>query len=396
MLKFFVVVFFIAVFGSIIFILIKALGPNKNRTGGNGGDSSRDRNKETDALCRTLTPEELYENACKLVKENGTKSDYYRWENFMSTAAKKGYIPAVREWGIYNANKNNDFALDLLTKAADADDGKAVEELFRLYYYGSYGGVPKIEKDRDKAVSIIKPYAEKGNAVAQRLLGNYYYYEKDSNKKALEWYLKAADGGDAEAMVQAADIYSYKEDFEAQEKLLLKAAEQDYEDAEFNLGVFYQTFERDDETYDFEKAMYWYKRAFGHGGDLAACYVGEMYLNGEGVPKDEYQAFEWFKKSFEAGSIVGTYHYGKCYMEGIGVEQDKKEGIRLYTKAAEYVSDAQYALGLCYLEGNGVKKDLKTAVDYLKKAAHDRMPNEEAQDKLEELYSSGEIDKDEL
>ena len=395
-LKYAPVLIFVVMVIAVIAVIVRGRKNRNTDADVSLSGTAQNPDRETDKLCKTLSPEELYERACKLVKENGTKSDYYRWENFISTAAKKGYIPAVREWGIYNANKNNVLALDLLIQAADAGDDKAVEELYELYYYGSHSGVPKIEKDRDKAVRFIEPYAGKGNAVAQRLLGNYYYYEKDNNKKALEWYLKAADGGDAEAMVQAAEIYAFNDDFEAQEKILLKAAEQNYEDAEFDLGVFYQTLERDDETYDFEKAMYWYKRAFEHGGDLAACYVGEMYLNGEGVPKDEYQAFEWFKKSSEAGSITGTYHYGKCFMEGIGVAQDKKKGIELYTEAAEYVSDAKYALGLCYLEGNGVKKDLKTAVDYFKKAAHDRIPNEDAQNKLEELCSSGVINKDDL
>ena len=398
MLKNFAVVFFVVIFIAVIVCLIRGLGTKKS---GGGNDNLKVTDRETDELCKTLTAEELYERACKLVGKYNIPTDFYRWKNFMRTAAEKDYTPAVREWGIHQKNKDNALAVQLLTRAADKGDGKALEELYKLYYYGSHSGAPEIKKDTEKAVSIIKPYAENGNAVAQRLLGNYYYYEKDSNKKALEWYLKAADGGDAEAMVEAADIYAFKDDVESEKKMLLKAAELNYADAEINLAICYQSYERDDETYDYEQAMYWYKRAYEHGSANAASHVGEMYLNGEGVTKDEKQAFDWFKKAHEKGSVYGTYLCGKCYMEGTGVAQDKKKGIKLYTRVERFESRAQYALGLCYLEGDGVKKNLKTAVDYLKKAArkeatYDNVASKDAEYKLFELYRSGVINEDDL
>lgn len=389
---------FIAVF-AVIFIavvvsLVKIIRHNKTRGNGDGQEISEDPDRQTDEQVKNLSAEELYEKACGLLDEDGLASDYDRWEKLMSAAADKGYIPAVREWGVYNIGKNNALGLELIIRAADAGDDKAVQELYELYYYGSHGGVPPIEKDREKAAKFIKPYAANGSAVAQRLLGNYYYYEADDEEKALEWYLKAADGGDCEAMVEAADIYAYKDDVEAQKALLLKAAEKNYADAEIDLGII--SYETDDGTFEYDKAMYWYKRAAEHGSDTACCYIGEMYLKGEGVEKDGEQAFKWFKRSYEEGSVCGTTMYAKCFMEGIGVAQDKEKGIKLYKEAAEYDSDAQYALGICYLEGNGVKKDKEKAIDYLKKAANNNIESQEAKDKLAELCASGEIDKDSL
>ena len=393
-LKYLPIVFFILMVIVVIAVLVKRSKNNNSHADYYQPKEREVSDKELNAMCKTLSAEELYEKARVLEDDEGLASDYRLWKKYMSAAADKGYIPAVREWGDYHLGKDNALGLELIIRAADAGDDKAVELLYRLYYYGSHSGSPTIKKDREKAARFIRPYAENGNAVAQRLLGDYYYINTDDKEKALEWYMKAADGGDAEAMVQAAELYSFKEDYETEKRLLLKAAEQNYADAEVNLGIYFHSLETDDITPDMEQAMYWYKRAYEHGSDTSACYVGEMYLNGEGTPKDENQAFEWFKKAYEMESIYGTYLYGKCFMEGIGVAQDKEKGIKLYTEAAEYDSDAQYALALCYIEGNGVKKDLKKAVFYLKKSIEDNYDCDEAKNKLEELYSSGLIDKD--
>ena len=346
--------------------------------------------REMRELCKNLTGEELYKKAYEYVDKDGEVTKYDSWKTFMSASASKGYIPAIREWGIYNKYKNSRIAEEMLTRAAEAGDAKATEELYKMYYYGT-SGTPKISKDVEKALQIITPFADKGNAVAIRLLGKYYYYDKDDNDKALELYLKAADGGDAEAMTEAAEIYFYRDDYEEYKRLLLKAAEQNYADAESKLGYYYQNLDDFEPAEpDLPQALQWYKRASEHGDNTATCDVGEMYLNGEGTVKDEYEAFNWFKKAMDAGSVYGTYLYGRCLMNGTGVAQDKKKGIKLYTEAAEYDEDAQCALGICYLEGDGVEKDLKKAVFYLEKAVSDKyVKNEEAEAKLEELRASG-------
>ena len=316
----------------------------------------------------------------------------------MSAAAKKDYIPAIREWGKHNSYKNNTVAAELLYRAAGEGDGVATEELYDMYYFGVDHGTPKIKKDRKKAVEIITPFAENGNAVALRLIGKYYNYTEHNEEKALEYYLKAADGGDAQAMYEASEIYYTNDETAKQKELLLKAAEQNFADAEDMLGMMYADPDEFGEGEpNYEQAMYWYKRASEHGDSSATYHVGEMYLNGQGVIKDESQAFNWFKKAKEQGSVYGEYLLGKCYLEGTGVVQDKNKGIELYRSAAKYDSDAQYALGLCYLEGNGVEKNVKKAAYYLNKAATDEYDaNEEAQAKLEELYASGLIKKGDL
>lgn len=340
--------------------------------------------KETQKLCRDLSGDELYEKACELLDEEGIPNDYQIWKQFICAAVEKGNIPAIREWGYYNKNEDNALAVELLTRAADAGDGKAVEELYDIYRYGTRCGVPEIKRDYKKAFEVIKPYADKGNAVALRLIGDYYYYEENDDKAALDWYLKAAKADDAEAMVRVAEIYSFQDDEESEKDWLLKAARQDNAEAESMLAVHYEC----EEPPEYEMALDWYKKASEHGDSTATCSVGEYYLEGKGVMKDEEKAFSWFEKAVKEGSVHGQYLCGKCYMEGKGVALDKAKGIACYTEAAEYDSQAKYALGLCYIDGNGVAKDVKKGLDYLEKSA-ERYSG--AQNKLAQIYYEGKI-----
>lgn len=357
--------FFIAFGAAVVAILVVSVVRNGKIKNGGSGTSSRADDPETDKLCRELSAEELFEKANALVQDNGLKSDYNRWEKFMCASADKGYIPAVREWGSHNRNKNTAVALQYLTRAAEAGDGKAAEELYKLFRYGSHHGTTSVNADKKRAFTAMMPLAEKGMAVPQRLVADYFYFDEDDDKKALEWYLKAAEGGDAEAMTQAAEIYFFQDEEDEQIKWLMKAAEQNYAEAEAELGSYYYC---DDEP-DFAKAMEWYKRASEHGNSTASCRVGEMYLKGEGVEKDEKQAFGYFKKAYEKGSVYGEYLVGKCYFDGTGVVQDKGKAIKHITEAAKYDRDAQYKLGECYYNGYGVKADKEKAKDFWRKAA---------------------------
>lgn len=388
------ILFGIAFVATLIYVIAKLKRVSNSREGNSSGNAER----EIRDMCKNLSGEELYNKACEYVDKDGSKTNYSRWEALMNAAAEKDYIPAVREWGIYKTYDDNALAEQLLTRAAEAGDSAAIQELYDMYYLGISRGTPKINEDVEKAAEIITPFAEKGNAVALRLLGKYYQHDKDDDKKALELYLKAAEGGDAEAMYDAANIYYMDDEYDELKRLLLKAAEQNYAEAENMLGNLYEDpDELGEGVSDYTQAMYWYKRASEHGDRIATCNVGEMYLNGKGVVKDEYEAFRWFKKAMDEGSVNGTFLCGKCYMNGTGVEQDKENGIKLYTKAARYGCDAQYALGLCYLEGDGVEKNVEKAAYYIKKAATcDYIEHEEARAKLEELYASGVIKRDEL
>jgi len=65
-----------------------------------------------------------------------------------------------------------------------------------------------------------------------------------------------------------------------------------------------QTLEQSDaalERKDYRTAFAGYKKLAEQGNASAQFSLGEMYANGQGVPKDEHQAEAWFRKSYEQG-----------------------------------------------------------------------------------------------
>ena len=86
--------------------------------------------------------------------------------------------------------------------------------------------------------------------------------------------------------------------------------------------------------------------------------LGIAYMEGDGVPVDEPQAFNWFKKAAEKGSAKECWRLGLCYDEGQGVAKNPEEAFKCFEKAANkgHLS-SQVRIGLSYIEGKGVEQD---------------------------------------
>lgn len=98
------------------------------------------------------------------------------------------------------------------------------------------------------------------------------------------------------------------------------------------------------EKAEFDKAVSLYqaqdyqnaKRLFEQSTHMKAKrYLGLMYLNGQGVAKDETLAFRQFKISAEQGDITSQYWLGFCYENGIGTSKDINQAISWYQKSAQ-------------------------------------------------------------
>ncbi len=157
-------------------------------------------------------------------------------------------------------------------------------------------------------------------------------------------------------------------DFEKAASCFQKAADMDFDLAQYNLGICYSNgegVEKDD-----SKAFFWYKKAAEQGVPEAQFNLGFCYSHGKGVEKDAKQAVSWYKKAAEQGVPEAQFNLALCYSDGEGVEKDAKQAVSWYEKAAEQgVGDAQYNLGVCLMKGEGTKKSLSSAVPWLEKAA---------------------------
>lgn len=127
-----------------------------------------------------------------------------------------------------------------------------------------------------------------------------------------------------------------------------------------------------------------YAAAQGHA--MAQWKLGRIYMDGDGVKRDDAKAFEYFQKiaSSHAEDYPGTAQsrfvanafvaLGSYYLVGIpsaGVKRDPSRARDMFSYAASYFGDAdgQYQLGKLYLEGIGGPRDARNAGRWLTLAA---------------------------
>lgn len=210
---------------------------------------------------------------------------------------------------------------------------------------------------------------------------NRYYTQGDEDiiapqpQKALDlWRLGAEYGHPIHQAIYADDLKKLGLNVDALRWYKL-AAEGGHPSAWTDVGNYYMegTYVEKDEAYAaqcFEKDLRF--------GILDAYHsLGKLYFYGRGVPQDYKKAFELLSYAYEHGSKRGVYFLGKCYFMGWGTLQD-------YTKAREFLEqvdweneDTFYMLGYIYGRGKDVPEDIQKAVAYLKKAKNNSDAKEE-------------------
>lgn len=122
------------------------------------------------------------------------------------------------------------------------------------------------------------------------------------------------------------------------------------------------------------------------GQPMALWRLGVMYENGEGVKKDQAQAFRYFSRianehantpprSLEADIVAQSFlKIGQYYREGLpdaGIKADANRSIALVLHAASYFgdADAQYQVGQMYLSKDSSEHNVLQAARWLSLAA---------------------------
>jgi TPR repeat protein len=116
---------------------------------------------------------------------------------------------------------------------------------------------------------------------------------------------------------------------------------------------------------DQDEALKWFEKAANAKNSYAYIKLGNIY-----AAKEDYKnAFKWFEKAANNGDIKAAYNLGYFYTGGLGVTRDLKKSLQWYEKAAIAGNiDAQLNLGFMYIAGHGTKVDYKKAAYWIKKA----------------------------
>lgn len=125
------------------------------------------------------------------------------------------------------------------------------------------------------------------------------------------------------------------------------------------------------------------------GSTKAQSVLAVMYLDGQGVDKDEKRAMELFQQVADAGDTSGKVGLALCHILGMGTEVNEALGLKLMQEAAsEGDSDAALHLASFYMEGtHGMPKDDEACFRNLKQAAEGN--NERAYGQLAACYQYG-------
>ena len=381
--------------------------------------------------------------------------------NLIRSAADKGVMDAQYQmlsddkWCEANAEKGN--AIAEFGMGLRFDEELSSEEYFMLESLD----INRTE-DSNVAFSWYQKAANNGLDVAQWRLGEMYArglgVESNINK-AIEWRTKAAEQGNYLFQFMMGMMYSYggfsdystyvypdgynfrldipidavKAEYWMRKLNHIELSKTERERIEGN-GVYSASI---DELVsllknkgEIDKVIYWYQREIEMGYRDAYCNLGQIYLEGTGVPNDYQKA----RKLFES-AILDDEHYGDgysgqlkdnalCYLgviyrDGLGVEADRAKALdylmqsthngygptisyyelgnlyfseNKYEEALKYYREAKsnsfdnvtdgkytwlneistkacYKLGLIYDEGLGVEKNTNKAVDYMTEAA---------------------------
>jgi len=218
-------------------------------------------------------------------------------------------------------------------------DNPNVDVVFGAYQRGEY----------KTAFGLAEPRAKAGDVHAMTMLGELYSNGlgvKRDYAKAADWYRKAVDGGDREAMLALAMM---------------------------RLGGYGGS--SSDKQPDKQEAVKLLASSAKLGEPKAAYNLALLYLGGQVLPQDVKRAAELMRLAADAGNAEAQYALATFYKEGTGVEKNMEIAVRLLQAAAladNVDAEVEYAIAL--FNGTGTPRNQPGAVALLRKAARQGSP----------------------
>lgn len=196
------------------------------------------------------------------------------------------------------------------------------------------------EDDLAEAASIVRLVADRGNVGALCDYGVYLMngegVEKDE-AAAIECWQKAAEQDYAPALYKLGvcclqGICGLSKDEKKAADYFTRAAELGDADSMLNLSVFYSN--GIGVKADPKKSGEYLEMAAAEGQPTACCVIGAA-LTGQPDPKEWERGAKLLEQAAENGNTEAQFFYGMCREKGRGVEQDLAEAAGWYRRAAK-------------------------------------------------------------
>jgi serine/threonine protein kinase len=156
-------------------------------------------------------------------------------------------------------------------------------------------------------------------------------------------------------------------------------------DKQTQAGQLYTTAAENLRKGNSKEAIDLFRRAADLGEPRAMQDLGEIFMEGTVVAKNDEEAARWFRKGAERGNVSAMLFLGGMYRLGNGVEQSDKEAADWFRKAADAGNPAaMYNLGNLYEDGRGVPRDSGLAKQLYQKAA--ALGDQDSQKRLNQLH----------
>ena len=161
--------------------------------------------------------------------------------------------------------------------------------------------------DKQRARDLMKAAADAGNANAQFNFAQMLIDERPGSRsmsEAYPYFLQAAEKGIADAQYAVSQILANGTagvaiDLAEARKWLIKAARQNFDTAQYDLGNWY--LEGIGGERDLKKAFVWTIRAARAGNVAAQGQAAKLYWGGLGTEPDEAEAAAWVVVTRRAG-----------------------------------------------------------------------------------------------
>lgn len=352
-----------------------------------------------DDITCTLFYAKMAENAIGFTKEEPEiASKYYKKAADLSKSIEsyKCYLKFLKK------HDGNDAEIcKYLKLAADSGDG---DSMFRYSLYLLN------KKEQEEGENYLKKAVEKENLKAMNFYGTLISTKKPEESSQL--FLKAIEKGSVKAMFNYANLLkngSYQSlnlDKSKSFEYMKMAADHDFEEAietianwlligtfcKRNINESLKYYKKAADLFNNANSQYFYGYVLMHGFGffnvdkkvgfsyiqkaanqdlpLAINELGCLYLEGNGIQRNDIEAAKCFKKAADLGLESGDVNYSICLFEGKGVQKNIDEAVK-YLKMGVKLNDPQcmYNLGLLYMAGTGVEKNREEGEKLLKIAS---------------------------